>query len=244
MSNQTVRRGTLYAIGLGPGDPDLLTVKAVKILKKADAIIVPKARIKTESIARDIVSRALGTDLPFVEQIFPMSRDREDLERHWKEAARTVLVRLNGGEDVAFVTLGDVSLYSTFSYMERTLRSLDPSVKPVLVPGISSIQLAAVRFEQPLALGDESYGVYPLPDNLEDLDSALREHDTVMLMKIGQRLEEVKEYLDGKGLMGRTGFVRRAGFPDEFLAQSLYDLSPDETGYLSILMVRTGRNDT
>ena len=233
-------RGKLYAIGLGPGDPDLMTVKAVNILKNVDSIIVPKARIKSESIARDIVSRAIGKDLPFVEMVFPMSRNRDELESHWNKAADAVLYMLNKGEDVSFVTLGDVSLYSTFSYLERAIRKKEPSVKAELVPGISSIQLAAVKFEKPLALGDETYGVYPLPSEISGLDSALEEHDTVMIMKIGKRLGELKTYLKKKGLLDSSSFIRRAGFFDEYLKNSLEDLDENESGYLSIMMVRTG----
>lgn len=233
-------RGKLYAIGLGPGDPDLMTVKAVNILKNVDSIIVPKAGIKSGSVARDIVSRALGNDLPFVEIVFPMSRNRTELELHWNKAADAVLYMLNKGEDIAFVTLGDVSLYSTFSYLEWAIRKKEPAVKAELVPGISSIQLAAVKFEKPLALGDETYGVYPLPSEISELDSALEEHDTVMIMKIGKRLGELKNYLKKKGLLNSSSFIRRAGFSDEYLKNSLEDLDENESGYLSIMMVRTG----
>lgn len=232
--------GRLYAIGLGPGDPDLLTVKAVNILKRADSIIVPKARIKSESVARDIVSRALGENLPFVEMVFPMVRDKEELERHWNKAADAVLNLLERGEEVAFVTLGDVSLYSTFSYLERSIKRKDPRVKAELVPGISSIQLAAARLEKPLALGDETFGVYPLPVEIGQLDSALREHSSVMIMKIGKRLPELKNYLESKGLLKSSSFIRRAGFPDELISSDPGELGDEESGYLSIMMVRTG----
>lgn len=233
-------KGKLSAIGLGPGDPDLLTVKAVNILKVADAVIVPKARIKAESVARDIVSRALGGDLPFVEMVFPMSRDKNELKSHWDKAAEQVLKLLNKGKNVAFVTLGDVSLYSTFSYMEQSLKTLDPSVRAELVPGISSIQLAAVKFDTPLALGDESFGVYPLPPAMTDLDKALDAHDNIVIMKIGKRLGELKEYLESRGLLKQSAFIRRAGFPDEYLCKDLVSMENDESGYLSILMVKKG----
>ncbi len=240
MCNGSDIKGKLYAVGLGPGDPDLLTIKAVKILKKADIVIVPKAKYKAQSIAKDIVTRALGESLPFLELVFPMSRDKEDLEKYWDLAASKVYDLLKQDKTVVFVTLGDISLYSTFSYMEFALNKLDNTIKAELIPGISSIQLAAAQLEKPLALGRETYGVYPLPENIENLETAIKEHNTVLIMKIGKRLNELVHWLKDKGLLKGSSFIKRAGFPDEYKSLSLTDLKRDADGYLSIMMIRTG----
>lgn len=231
-------KGQLTGIGIGPGDPELLTLKAVKILKEADSIIVPKARDKAESVARDIVSRALGRDLPFEEMVFPMSRNKSELEKHWNLAAERVLERLQTGKNVAFVSLGDISLYSTFSYLTRAIKKMNPHVKPMMIPGISSIQLAAATFQTSLALGDESCGIFPLPLNINDLDRALKLHNNIVVMKIGRRLGELIQYLKEKNLLTNSNFVRRAGFPDEFICTDMENLSEDESGYLSILLIK------
>ena len=230
-------RGCLYAIGLGPGDPDLLTVRAVKILKEADRIIVPKA-IDKPSTARDIVSRALGEELPFQEMVFPMSRSLAKLREQWEENARAVLSFLEEGEKVAFVTLGDVSLYSTFSYLEQELKKMASAICIERIPGISSVQLAAVRFETDLALGTGSYAVVPLPLSLDDLKGYLELHETLVILKVGKRLHELVDWLEKERLIEKASFIRRAGFPDERLCYSLKDLGEEESGYLSIVMIK------
>jgi precorrin-2/cobalt-factor-2 C20-methyltransferase len=240
-SQSSPLKGQFYGIGLGPGDPDLLTLKALRILKEVDAIIVPKARHNSPSVARDIVTRALGEDLPFVEMVFPMVLDPSELQPRWDEAAQVVLKRLEEGQNVAFVTLGDVSLYSTFFYLEESLLRFRSDIKAVLVPGISSIQLSAVRFTTPLAIGDESLGVYPLPERIEDLDSALKEHDKIVIMKIGTRLGEVLEFLKSRGVLSRSGYIRRAGFPDEYMVPNMENLDSDEQAYLSLIFINNGK---
>lgn len=239
--NAEPSKGSFYGVGLGPGDPELMTLKAVRILEMADAIIVPKARKESKSVARDIVSRCIGESLPFVEMVFPMVLDLSELKPRWDEAARDILKRLDEGQNVAFVTLGDVSLYSTFYYLQQSMLSYDPDVKSHLVPGISSIQLAAARFDTPLAIGDESLGVYPLPDNIEDLDSAIKEHDKIVIMKIGKRLKELKAFLKSRELLRNAGYIRRAGFPDEYMISSMEMLPEDESAYLSLIFLDCGK---
>jgi precorrin-2/cobalt-factor-2 C20-methyltransferase len=241
IENSEPSKGTFYGIGLGPGDPELLTLKAVRVLEKADAIIVPKARENSQSVARDIVSRGIGESLPFVEMVFPMVLDLSELQPRWDEAARDILKRLDQGQNVAFVTLGDVSLYSTFYYLQQSMLKFEPDVKSHLIPGISSIQLAAARFDNPLAIGDESLGVYPLPENIEDLDSAIKEHDKIVIMKIGKRLKELKEYLKSKELLANAGYIRRAGFPDEYMLPSMEMLKEDGSAYLSLIFLDCGK---
>lgn len=243
MCNDCRVKGRLYGIGLGPGDPGLLTVRAVEVLKKADSVIVPKGRHKGESVARDIISRAIGGDLPFVEIVFPMSRDWDVLESHWSDAADAVLSLLSNGRNVAFTTLGDVTLYSTFSYLQRAVLKKDPEIEIELIPGVSSIQLAAARFDVPLALGNENFAVSPLPENIGELDRLIRCNDNLVLMKIGERLPELKAYLDRNDLIGKSMFIRRAGFPDEVVCRDMSCLDEGEQGYLSIVFIRKGKSE-
>ena len=229
--------GTLYGIGLGPGDPELLTLKAVRLLKEADVVLVPRGRKSGGSTARDIVIAALGDNLPFRELVFPMVRDDAILEAHWDEAAARTAEELDAGRLVVFVTLGDVSIYSTFSYLCRSLKKRG-DYPVVRVPGISSIQLGAASLNRELTLGNTSLGVYPMPGNLIELEGALEEHETVVVMKIGERLEELRTFLRHRNLESSAGFIRRAGFPDEVIAQSLAELPAGSEGYLSLVIMK------
>lgn len=237
MCNDRSMKGCLYAVGLGPGDPALLTVAAVEILKKADRIIVPKAKVKP-STAKDILTRALGADLPFHVMTFPMTRDKDELDEQWKRNTSELREMIKRGETVVFVTLGDISLFSTFFYLERELKCQYPSFPIKKIPGISSVQLAAVRFDLPLAQGDESYCVIPLPADLNKLSSYVDLHDSVVILKVGERLGELTQWLKREGLQNQASFVRRAGFPDEHLCLSMDMLDPGEKGYLSIVMIK------
>ena len=229
--------GILYGIGLGPGDPELLTVKAVRLLKKADVILVPRGKKAGWGAAKDILTSALGENLPYQELIFPMERNPDILAAYWNTAASSAAIELDKGKTVAFVTLGDVAFYSTFSYLVMALEKRG-DYRIERVPGISSIQLGAARLNRELALGSGSTGIYPLPVNLEDLDSALAEHETIVIMKIGERLEELRGFLRLRNLEKTAGFIRKAGFPDELKTLSMEDLPGGAEGYLSLVIVK------
>jgi len=228
--------GVLYGIGLGPGDPELLTLKAVRILKDADVILVPRGKKTGWGAAADILNSALGSGLPIQELIFPMERNPEILEAHWNNAAAAAAEELDREKTVAFVTLGDVAFYSTFSYLARALEKLG-NYRIERIPGISSVQHGAARLNRELALGGSSVGIYPLPENLERLDSALAEHETVVVMKIGERLGELRDFLQSRNIEKSAGFIRKAGFPDELMALSMENLPEGAEGYLSLAIL-------
>ncbi len=229
-------KGLLYGVGLGAGDPELLTVKARRLLVEADVILVPKGRRAGGSVARNILEAAFGEKLPIREQLFPMERDEESLAAHWRRAAEEVAAELDAKKNVAFVSLGDISLYSTFVYLERSLKKLG-DYKVERVPGISSIQAASARLGMELAMGSESFAVMPLPKDFRKLEAALELHDTVVVMKIGAHLGLFREFLREHNLEADTGFVRRLGMDREVVAPSMAALPEDAEGYLSLAII-------
>ncbi len=153
MSPQT---GTLYGIGVGPGDPELITLKALKVLQRVPHIFASCSPKNTYSLALDIVRCHLnGAGIEHLP--FPMTKDPEVLQEAWEGNARRVLEVLDTGSDAAFVTLGDPLTYSTFGYLLKTLKRLRPSVRVVTIPGITSYSAAAALTHIPLAEGEESF---------------------------------------------------------------------------------------
>lgn len=232
--------GTLYGIGVGPGDPDLITVKGAKLLSAARHVFVPKARPASESLALRIARKHLGPDAQIHRLVFPMLKDRSELEQWWRGAAEEVAEVIGQGRDACFVTLGDPLLYSTYIYLMRELKEIQPDARIETVPGITAMNAAASLTDFPLGEGKNPVTVVPTADDLSDVREALeRGEGTVILMKIGKRLPKVLDVLEELNLTDHAVFVSRAGLDDERIETDVRQLrdSGEKTGYLSIMLV-------
>lgn len=233
--------GKLYGVGLGPGDPKLLTLKAKEILIKADVIFVPKASEKKDSLARFILEKALPKKLHLEELIFPMTRDKRILEKFWDKAAGKVIQAVEQGRQVAFATIGDPFIYSTYPYLLQCIKSKRPEIPVETIPGISAMNLAASLIEVPLVEGNESLALLPLPEDLNELKEVFCKFDTTVLMKIGKRLKPLIHFLKKAKLENSSFFISRAGCPEQHVVKGLSSLKKETSGYLSILIVKTRR---
>ena len=234
--------GTLYGIGVGPGDPELLTIKAARLLGECRHVFVPKARTAAESVARSIAGGFLAPAAQVHELVFPMTADREELSQRWQSSARRIAAVLQSGEDACFLTLGDPLLYSTYIYLLRAIRAQLPEVGVVTVPGVTAFSAAAALTDFPIGERKERVTVIPTADDLEDLRSALASGGTVILMKIGKRLGEILNLLEEFGLLDRSVFVSHAGMEQQRVETDLRRLRQEgpEAGYLSIILVHAG----
>ena len=232
--------GTLYGIGVGPGDPDLITVKGANVLRRSAHVFVPKARKAAESVALAIARRHVSPSAKIHEIVFPMTTDRSELLARWEESARTVADVLETGIDACFLTLGDAFLYSTYIYLVKALRRRIPEVKVVTVPGITAFSAAAALAEFPVGEGKEMVTIVPTADDLEPVRRALQVGGTVVLMKIGKRLPQILDLLEEADAIDRSVFVSHAGMETERIEIDLSKLrtgDPEKTGYLSILLI-------
>jgi len=241
-----MKRGTLYGIGVGPGDPELITVKGANILSRCRHVFVPKARTASDSLALSIAKRYLGSSSEVHELVFPMTSEREELSRRWGESAREIITILENGVDACFLTLGDPLLYSTYIYLLREIRARAPDIDVVTVPGVTAFSAAAALSEFPIGEAKEPVVVIPTADDLAEVRQSLKERGTVILMKIGKRLPDILNILEEASLIDRSVFVSHAGMSNQRVETDLRSLRKEdaEAGYLSIILVHTGGEKT
>ncbi len=228
----------IYAVGVGPGDPELLTRKAERILREVPVICAPTANPADSSYALSIVEPFLDRNRQeVIVQVFPMRKDQEGLAEFWEEAAAEVAERVRQGSDVAFITIGDPFLYSTFLYLYRIFRERYPDIPVEVVPGISSVSAAAIAAGMPLGLASERIAIIPAAFE-EDLRRTLSEFDTVVLMKVSRVFDGIYALLQELGLERNGAFISRVGSPEEEVVFDLGSLVGRKLDYLSLLIVR------
>jgi precorrin-2/cobalt-factor-2 C20-methyltransferase len=229
----------VYAVGVGPGDPELLTRKAERILRRADVVLAPVSRVGESSVALETVREFLdeGRQEIVIHQ-FPMTSDPLVLVPAWQEAAALIAARVAAGQDVAFVTIGDPLLYSTFIYLLRILREGYPQTAIEIIPGISSINTAAAAAGIPLVEAEERLAVIPATAGMGKVIEALATFDTVVLLKVKPLYGELLEVLARMGRERSTVFVERVGSPRQKVLSGLAAMAGHSPDYLSLMIVR------
>ncbi len=228
--------GHLYGIGVGPGDPDLLTLKAAKVLGRVDVILAAASTKNDDSLALDIARPHLAPGARIVRLGFPMSRDEDTLLQAWEDNTRLVLAELEQGRDAAFLTLGDPLLYSTFAYLLRTLRRLAPEQPVTVVPGITSFQAVAAATETVLAESAQNLLVLPGIRDAGELRKSLDGADNAVILKAYTNFAAIREELRTFTAPTHCVFASRVGMKEEFITRSL-DEAPDNPTYLSLLLL-------
>jgi len=229
----------IYAVGVGPGDPELLTRKAERILRQASVICAPSANPTDSSYALSIVEQFIDQSRQkIIVQTFPMKKEQKGLEPFWDNAAREAAEIVREGKDVAFITIGDPFLYSTFLYIYRILREKYPDVSIEAIPGITSINAAAIAAGVPLAAASERVAIIPAAFEEQDLRRVLVDFDTIVLMKVNRVFEQVYALLQELGLEKKGVFIRRVGSAEEEVVFDLGTLLGKKLDYLSLLIVK------
>ena len=224
--------GTFYAVGVGPGDPELLTLQAANILKRCPVIAAPQTK-SGQMLALDIARSAL--DLREKEVLplsFTMSREPSLREESYQTAARQIEAFLQKGLDVAMVNLGDVSIFATAYYILERIR--EDGFRTVMAPGVTSFSAVAARLGCSLTQIDAPLHIIPAS---ADLDSALRFPGTKVLMKSGSAIHETVQALERAGLLDRAALVADCGLPTEQVYRDLRKL-PENLSYFATIIVQ------
>jgi precorrin-2/cobalt-factor-2 C20-methyltransferase len=212
--------GKVVGIGVGPGDPELITIKAANTLRAADVICVPKAHADTPSMALGMIKQVLHERkiLPVVlHLIFPMTKDEKKLNEAWAKNAEIVATRAMKGETVAFITLGDPMFYSTFLPLCQAIKAKFPKVPLEIIPGVTSLTACAAAARLPLAEQNEALAVIPAAFNPEQIVELAKHADNLVLMKGVQRVKGLIPILEKAGFRedSTVALVRRSTLPEE-----------------------------
>lgn len=230
--------GHLWGISVGPGNKDWLTLKGLRILQTVDVVACPQNRHGDPGMAHSIVKSHLQPQQTILSLDLPFVRDPVQLQQAWTVAGEQLVHRLAQGQDVAFITEGDASLYSTFSYVAQSVHRLAPAVDITPVPGVCSPLAAMASLNMPLSLGSEKIAILPALYDISDLFHALEWADVVVLMKVASVFPQVWQTLKEAELLEQASLVEWVGAPEEKRYSSLVDLADHKPPYFSILIVR------
>ena len=228
-----MEQGKLYGIGVGPGDTELLTIKATKILKKIDVICSPRSSESKPSLALSIVQPILNDredNYEILDPLFPMVEDKLTLNTYWDQAAEIIRKKLIQGKDVGFITLGDPTVYSTFSYIAKRLMASGFEIE--IIPGITSFTSCAAAAGFSLAEKDEIVVIVPKVD--DRLANIIEYGDTFIIMKTSRHSEILEEIINKDKRDKSVISVQNCSMKD----QNVFEGFSQDKKYLSTTIVK------
>ena len=235
----------LIGIGVGPGDPDLLTVKAVKAIQNADIIMCPASKEDRPSIALSVVNSLIdkSKNQEIIKLIFPMTKDKDILEQTWKRNAKIMAEKVLSGKNVVYLTVGDPYLYSTWIYMHKDLEENYPDMKISVIPGIVSMFTFASKVGVSIAEGAEKVAIIPSCYDLSSVKEIAKNSETMVFLKDGRYFDQVINVLKESGFPDDSIFAigQDLGTENEIIRKlKLGDVNDDTltTKYFSILVVK------
>lgn len=238
-SGENNRTGSLYGVGVGPGDPELLTIKAQKTLQKVAVISFTQLDDGKESYALSVVRGVLEAAKPeFLAITIPSDDETPVSPQTWTDAAAEIAGHLSQGKDVAFITEGDPMLYSEFFQVLGSVQSVVPDLEFEVIPGVSSVMAAAASSGMPLVTHGQRLTILPKVYGIDDLREAITNSDTTVLMEVDRDLLQALANLENLGLTGKATYVRQASTSRENVVEDISKLEAEDLDYFSLLIIR------
>ncbi len=233
-----MRMGTLFGLGVGPGDPELITVKAFRRLQESPVIAYPKKLKGSKSYAHRIVEVYINpAEKEMLGLVFPMTKDEDTLRTEWTKSVEAIYSYLVQGKDVAFVTEGDPMLFSTFIHLMNLMKSMSPDVPIETVAGISSFNGSVNRLGIALADGDDQVAMIPATEDMEEMRRVIEDHDAIVFIKVAKVIDAMLDLLEEMNLLEKAHVVTKVT-SDEEVIWKINELRGAELNYLSCMVVR------
>ncbi len=240
MSSQA---GTLFGIGVGPGDPDLITMKAAKILTKVDIVFAAASTKNHHSLAVNIARPHIPESTRVKMLRFPMTKDQTKTKKAWQAHSETIINELERGNNVAFLTLGDAMTYSTFGYIMKHVQAHAPHLKIKVVPGITSYQAAAACLNTPLVEGEESLMVVSGAQGGDRLRALAGKPENVVFLKAYRNVKDISDALDEIGTYNSPVGVKNCSHPDQEVIKDIKKLAEQSPNYWTLIIAKQKKND-
>lgn len=232
------KRGILYGIGVGPGDPDLITLKAVKALNQVQVVFAAASSNNQHSLAVRVAKAHLRPEAGLRLLSFPMTKDHEVTLPAWRKNAREIKNELDLGHDCAFLTLGDPLTYSTFGYVLKQMRDIDPEAQIQTIPGICSYQAAAARLNSILVEDEESLVITSGALGGEKLRGISRCVENVVLFKAYRNTRDINDAMEETGFLQNSVAVSKCGREDEEIIPDVRSLEQRKPNYWTLVLAK------
>ncbi len=234
----TDKIGILYGVSVGTGDPELITVKGLKLLQNTSIIAFPAGINQQSGVAEKIIIPWLTPQQQKIPLHFPYVQEQSILEKAWQVAAETLWIYLNQGQDVVFACEGDISFYSTFTYLAQSLEQQHPEAKIERIPGVCSPMAACSALGLPLTVREQRLVILPALYTMSELEKALDGAEVVVLMKVSSVYESVWKILADRNLLKNAYIVEKATHVDEKIYRDLDQYPNLKLSYFSILIIQ------
>jgi precorrin-2/cobalt-factor-2 C20-methyltransferase len=235
-----VKPGILYGVSVGTGDPELITVKGLRILQSCDVIAFPAGINNRPGIAQNIIDCWLQPQQQILPLEFPYTQDLEILQAAWLEAAEKVWHYLNQGINIAFACLGDISFYSTFTYLAQALQQSHPEAQIETIPGVCSPMAIASVLGIPLTVNQQRLAILPGIYSVKELEKTLAWAEVVILLKVNSVYEQVWQILQRSNLLSSSCVVEKVTFPEQKIYRDLTNYPQLDLSYFSIMLIGNG----